>query len=619
MAWRRYGAPRRVVQWLRNGVPLRWRGAAPRPESEGRREQDEETRREMEALVKDGAFIKGEATVVSPTFLIPKRDGTNRLIHDLRRVNKHIAPPHFTLHGAQEAGAVTRNSRWLAVLDLRHGYQQVAMEPSARRFLGAMCGDETVVSTVLPFGLNLSPYIFTRLTNWLAREIRKRFHLEAAVYIDDFLLGSQSREELERGIGEVKGFFAELGVQVSEKKEIKPAQEVDFIGFRWNSARKTISVPRERRKEYRKAVKNLLRHGQTRETWRRVVGKLGFLREAVGPTMRHVRSLLHAVARRKGRGKLLEAQGEAREDLEWWLEKLNGEVELALDTIPVTGSIASDASDGKLGYLINIEGEQTRRAEGGHFERSQDSRIPEAHINRKEIEAILRALENHRETLRGRHLVWYTDSSTALAAIKRQGTQKLSKGTWEITKRVLDLAEKEGIRLLAKQVPGRLNGAADALSRLGEERRGWEQIIEEVTREWGPLQEDPCGATKEPTSLLESLEWADKRTLLLPKAQDVGEVMKYLALCAADTPQRGRPDTWERMAVLITPLWRGASWWPMLEKLRVAFLDLGRWSSEDTRRWQERNGRLPGWTASLIPLAGPCGRRGRGASTLESY
>lgn len=118
-------------------------------------------------------FSQGKATVIAPTFLIPKKDGTRRLIHDLRETNKHIDPPRFTLHGGRDTAETVRNSNWLAVLDLRHGCQQVAMELKARRFLGAMCGKDTVVSTVLPFGLNLPPYIFTRLTTWLTRQIRK--------------------------------------------------------------------------------------------------------------------------------------------------------------------------------------------------------------------------------------------------------------------------------------------------------------------------------------------------------------------------------------------------------------------------------------------------------------
>lgn len=555
--------------------------------------------------------------MVAPTFLIPKKDGTNRLIHDLRVTNRHIAPPHFTLHGARDAGEVTRKSSWLAVLDLKHGYQQVAVEPAARRYLGAQLGDDTIVSTVLPFGLNLSPYVFTRLTGWLAREIRKRFHLETAVYIDDFLLGAETREELDEGLRKVKTLFEDLGVVISTKKEIRPAQEVEFIGFVWDAARKRVKVPEQRRREYQRAVKNLLRHPQSRATWRRVIGKLVFLKEAVGPTMRHVRSLLHMVASR-GKGTLLEAQGEAKEDLEWWAERLQSKTELSLETIPVTGSIVTDASDGGLGYLIraNKTGKQETDKEA-RLEEGLEAKRPEAHINQKEIEAIWRALQRHKEKLHGRHLVWYTDSTTALAAIKRQGTQKLSKAAWGTTKKVLDLIEQEGIRLLPKHVPGRLNGAADALSRPLEKKAGWEEVVEKVTRRWGPLQEDPCGAIGEATSLLEGLEWAQRRTLLLPKVWGISQVVEYLELCVANEAPQGDPTTWEQMAVLITPLWRGTIWWPRVEKMRTAFLPLGRRESEDTEGWRQRNGHSPDWTASLIPLRTPCGLQERGRSMKE--
>ena len=576
-------------------------------------EQDTKIKRELGALVEAGAFIKEEARVVSPTFLVPKRDGTSRLIHDLRGVNRCLEAPHFTLRGARDAGEVTRTSKFLAVLDLRHGYQQVAMEPAARPFLGARLGRETVTSTVLPFGLSLSPYVFTRLTGWLARLIRRRLGLQVAVYIDDFLLGAGSREELENGIREVKSLFSRLGVVISSKKEVLPAHEVEFIGFRWNALTKRVGVPRERRAEYRRAIKNHLRHPQTRDTWRRVIGKLGFLRGAVGPAMRHVRSLLHAVATRKG-GRLIAAEGEARQDLLWWLETLGRDTELSLDIIPVTASLATDASDCGLGFIVTCPNgnEPTRQIQRARSPRADN---PRAHINCKEIEALLHGLEEHRQELHGRKVVWYSDSTTAVAAIRRQGTQKLSPATREATKSVLDLAVREGISILPKHVPGRLNGAADALSRGGKLVDEWQAALEAVAREWGPLEEDPCGATREPTSLLESLEWATRRTLIWPKVWEIPHVLGHIELAAAVAPPEKRPNLWDSMAVVISPLWRGATWWPRLAALRAAFLPLGRLASPDTRQWARRNGHKPEWTASLIPLATRSGPRAPERST----
>lgn len=618
-SWKRLGAPRLLVQWLRNGIPLRWRGRAPEARGEEIQVQSEALLEELDKLVESGAFIRGEATVVAPTFLIPKKDGSMRLIHDLRETNRHIAPPRFTLRGAREAASVTRNSSWLAVLDLKHGYQQVAVEPAARRYLGARRGEETLVSTVLPFGLNLSPYVFTRLTNWLARQVRERFGFEAAVYIDDFLLGASSREELEEGLVRVKAFFRELGVVVSEEKEVRPATRVEYIGFVWDAAAKTVGVPDKRRREYRRAVRNLLRHAQSKGVWRRVIGKLGFLREAVGPTMRHIRSLLHVVARRRAGAGLIEAEGEARQDLEWWAEKLRHKTELSLLTPPVSASVTTDASDGGLGFIISTESmDSTGRGKKTQFEKTLLSETPEAHINRKEIEAILRALQTHREELRGRHLVWYSDSVTALAAIRRQGTQRLSPAAWAVTKEVLDLMESEGVKILPKHVPGRLNCRADALSRPEEERGEWERALERVTQKWGPLQEDPCGATREATCLLEGMEWATRRTLLLPKVRDIGRAVEHLALVAQKEAPDEHPSLWPRMAVLITPCWKGAAWWQEVRTMRKDFISLGRLTSEDTAGWESRNGHAPAWTASLVPLTTHCGLRGRGESTRES-
>ena len=612
--WKKKGAPRLLVQWLRNGVPLKWRGPAPTQRETGKDTQSKELKKELQSLIKDGAFIKEEATVIAPTFLIPKKDGTMRLIHDLRETNEHIAPPRFTLHGARDAAETTRNSNWLAVLDLRHGYQQVAMDPSARRFLGAKLGEDTIVSTVLPFGLNLSPYIFTRLTNWLARQIRSRFGLEVAVYIDDFLIGAKTKEVLESGIEKVKQLFSELGVIISQKKEVQAANKVEFIGFMWDAQNKTVGVPKERRREYRRAVKNLLRHPQSRATWRRVIGKLGFLREAVGPTMRHIRSLLHAAASRRNKGELIEATPEARQDLEWWIETLRNKAVLSLLVAPVTASIATDASDTGLGFVMNLEGasneSKIKKKQGCQFEGSDVPSNKEDHINKKEIEAILSALQKHRNELRGRRIVWYSDSNTAVAAIRRQGTQKLARNTWETTKQVLDLAQQENIAILAKHVPGRLNGAADALSRPFEQRTEWESAIEQITRKWGPLEEDPCGATRDPTCLLEGLEWVTKRTLLFPKVWEINTVLDHLALCAAKEQEglpEGHASMWKQMAVLITPYWRGAQWWPSIVRMRKDFIHLGRIASEDTRRWSQRNGHEPDWTASLVPLRTPCG------------
>lgn len=615
--WRAMGAPRLLVQWLRNGVPLRW-SRKPRQEVPLGGRPTREVEGEMDKLVEAGAFVHQRCEVVSPTFTIPKRDGSLRLIHDLRQINRALDAPKFTLRGAKEAADVVRNSEFLVALDLKRGYQQVAVAAEARKFLGAAYRGGVVASTVLPFGLAISPYVFTRFTNWLGREIRKRFGLFTAVYIDDFLLGARTKEELESGLARVKDFFKRLGVVLSEKTEHTPRRQVEYLGFVWDAAKKEVGITAQRRREYLRRVKNLLRCPQSRRTWQQLVGKLLFLREAVGPTLRRTRSLMKCMRSHPGE-KLISPEGEAREDLLWWADKLRSPFTLSVVASPVSATLATDASDVALGAVLETWTPRFHRETGPTSQEVSREVLQKEvadetrHINVKEIEALLEALKRHQDKLSQRQVIWYSDSTTARAAIARQGTQALSKPAWDVTKQALDLAQELGITIIPRQVPGRLNCKADSLSRPGgvEEMDLWREALERLALEWGPAQEDPFGFRGAPTSIFETLEWSSRRTLLVPPVDRVGRAVSLLQQVVAKEMPSGPPSSWDAVAMLVTPLWKGAAWWPALAEMRRSFLDLGRIPHPRLERWKERNGHWPNWTVSLIPTRSGCGQTER--------
>lgn len=55
-----------------------------------------------------------------------------------------------------------------------------------------------------------------------------------------------------------------------------------------------------RRKEYKQRVMDLLRHPQSKKVWQRLIGKLLFIREAIGTTLRHLRAMLWLIERKRG-------------------------------------------------------------------------------------------------------------------------------------------------------------------------------------------------------------------------------------------------------------------------------------------------------------------------------
>lgn len=599
--WKDYGAPRLVCQWLRNGVPLKWSGSAPRIGAEQEVVQrGKELEQEMKQLVKDGAFTypDTEEVCVSPVFMIPKRSGGMRLIHDLRSINAHLKAPHFTIHGCRDAATIVRESNWLCALDLRRGYQQVLMSREARKYLGASVGGKTVVSAVLPFGLSLSPYIFTRLTNWLAGLIRKRTRLAVAVYIDDFLIGGKTREGMEKGLQQIKDLFNELGVVLSTKKPIVIKKQAEFLGFLWSAEEKTIGVTEERRKEYKRMIMNLLRSGQPVKRWKTAVGKLIFLREAIGPTLRHVRSILRMI-RGKRSGTRIEASGEVREDLIWWKEMLARTNKMSLLHKQVSASITTDASDTALAYSLELDGVRIQKT----IPAQQDK-----HINVKELEAFLECLKEHGSLFRDRRIVWYSDSIAARAVVQRQGTQQCGELMWKVTKEVLDLIDHYNIKVVARHVPGVLNRSADALSRPLQEDEGWAVALRSITDKWGPLMLDLSGITGQPAGTWEDGAWSTTRTLLRPEIKRIPEMLETLKLVVDKEQRISPPSCWKACAVLITPTWRGALWWNILESLRTDWIDLGRLQDKRLEAWSRRNGHQPHWTASLVPTKGLSGQ-----------
>ena len=280
-------------------------------------------------------------------------------------------------------------------------------------------------------------------------------------------------------------------------------------------------------------------------------------------------------------------------------EALQHPLSMPLAILPVTASLTTDASEAALGFSV-VEGE--RRLE--ETKPSQDSRLS---INSKELEAILRGLEAGKDLLRGRHVVLYTDNMTARAAVARQGTQRLSSKAWELSKAIVDRAEELGVRFLPRHVPGRLNAHADALSRPLEEREAWEEALRRVTQHGGHYKRTHVGGQGRQRPYWRDALGREEVFTEAPGASG-GQGGRAPGAGQGEAPA-GDPSTWESMAVLIAPHWRGATWWTQLVGMRASSLTLGTLPDTHLSRWRARNGHDARWSASLVPTRTLSGQR----------
>ncbi len=182
----------------------------------------------------------------SPYFIIPKKGGGLRPILDLRLLNRalHRLPFKMLTHRRMIKGIQPRD--WFAAIDLKDAYFHVSILPRHRPFLRFAFEGRAWQYRVLPFGLSLSPRVFTKVVEGALAPLRE-VGVRILNYLDDWLILAQSREQLCDHRDLVLRHLSQLGLRVNwEKSKLSPAQRISFLGVELDSVSMTARLTEER-------------------------------------------------------------------------------------------------------------------------------------------------------------------------------------------------------------------------------------------------------------------------------------------------------------------------------------------------------------------------------------
>ncbi len=132
----------------------------------------------------------------SPYFIVPKKGGGLRPILDHRALHKL---PFKMLTQKRIFGCV-RPLDWFAAIDLKDAYFHVSILPRHRPFLRFAFEGQAYQYKVLPFGLSLSPRVFTKVVEAALVPLREQ-GVRILNYLDDWLILAQSRREESHVLG----------------------------------------------------------------------------------------------------------------------------------------------------------------------------------------------------------------------------------------------------------------------------------------------------------------------------------------------------------------------------------------------------------------------------------
>ncbi|KAL0201442.1 hypothetical protein M9458_004629, partial [Cirrhinus mrigala] len=166
----------------------------------------------------------------SPYFIVPKKGGGLRPILDLRVLNRALLKLPFKMLTLKHILTCVRVQDWFVAIDLKDAYFHVSILPRHRPFLRFAFEGRAYQYKVLPFGLSLSPRVFTKVAEAALSPLRER-GIRILNYLDDWLILAHSWDLVCAHRDMVLNHLAQLGLRVNwEKSKLSPAQRISFLG-----------------------------------------------------------------------------------------------------------------------------------------------------------------------------------------------------------------------------------------------------------------------------------------------------------------------------------------------------------------------------------------------------
>jgi hypothetical protein len=315
------------------------------------------------------------------------------------------------------------------------------------------------VFTVLPFGLNVAPWLFTKLfkpllARWGEQGIR------VALYLDDGLIVANTRAECARAVDIVRADLRAAGaVEATAKCIWEPTQVICWLGVNIDLRQFSLAITEKRISSALSTITQLLRTRLVAGRERlKVVGKIISMLVVLGPMGQLRTRSLQAWGSNMGLEKRSPLSEEEREELEFWRRNLRAMNSRSLCQCDrVTVRLSSDASDVGLGAVLHEPSELRVSSQRlSAFQRGESSTA-------REMRAILLAVDSFAENVRGQHVLLQCDNQGAVAICAKGSTvPALQRMAVQLANKCRELQ----CEFRVVWVPRLLNTAADEASRL---------------------------------------------------------------------------------------------------------------------------------------------------------
>ena len=250
---------------------------------------------EIDKLLAKGVLTPSsheEGDYISPIFTTAKKDGSFRVILNVKCLNTHLQYNHFKMNSLNTVLHMVKPGCLMTSIDLKDAYYSVLIATADQKYLKLKWRGKLYRYVCFPNGLAFCPRKFTKLLKPVYSHLRQLGHLSAS-HIDDSYLQGDGYDDCERNVWDTVKLFDSLGFTVHpEKSSFVPQQRITFMGFIIDSITMTVYPTSEKIEKIIHTCQGLLQ--SPHPTIREVASTLGlpisnFPAAKLGPL--HFRSL----------------------------------------------------------------------------------------------------------------------------------------------------------------------------------------------------------------------------------------------------------------------------------------------------------------------------------------
>ncbi len=350
----------------------------------------EVTKGEINQLETIGLLTRVQsAEWAAPTFVIPKKNGTVRIITDFRMLNACLKRKPFPMPKIPEIFRGIEKFRYVTTLDLNMGYYSMPLDDDSKALCVTVLPWGLYQYNALPMGIKPDTDIFQERMSSLFYDLR-----QIVVYMDDLnALGFLDFDDHLTLLHEVLRRLLNAGFQVNPEKCRWFAHQVQYLGF--NISRDGISP----QKEKIQGILNMAPPKNQKEV-RRFIGLVNFYHDLY-PRRAEILAPLMTLCGKNTKFQWTQVHQEAFCKMKHAIEI---ETMLTYPDFTQPFFVHTDASSKQIGGVISQNGRPL-----GFFSKTLTDVQQRYPVTEQELLAIVETLKYFRHMLLGHRIIIQTD------------------------------------------------------------------------------------------------------------------------------------------------------------------------------------------------------------------